>query len=203
MFCMDSLYLRWPITHLLPIGEIGWTGNKSCNSLILPGVFTSLSKNSVISAFMGFIWRITIRRPRRWSSQRVKWEEGRRSDTQMLPQPPSVSSHQPRFLGESTAEFDPATLPPPKTPMTRPAEGTAPSDASPPPLSRNMQLLLWLSQLRSLTRSDQQQCISPLLRSLHWLQFKILTLAQSASHSGPWTLSWPPHSTLMSPSTQV
>lgn len=88
--CMDRLYLRWPITHLFPIGEIGWTGNKSCNLLILLRVFTSLNKNSVISAFMGFIRRVTILRPRHWSSQRVKWREGRRSDTQTLP-PPSLS----------------------------------------------------------------------------------------------------------------
>lgn len=72
------------------LGKLVRRGNKSCNLLILLGAFTSLNKNSVISAFMGFIWRVTILRPRRWSSQRVKWREGRRSDTRTLP-PPSLS----------------------------------------------------------------------------------------------------------------
>ena len=71
------------------LGKLVQRGNKSCNLLILLGAFTSLNKNSVISAFMGFIWHITIPCPRRWSSQRVKWREGR-SDTQTLP-PPSLS----------------------------------------------------------------------------------------------------------------
>lgn len=87
--CMDRLYLWWNITHIFPIGEIGWTGNKSCKLLILLGMFTSVNKNSVISAFMGFIWRVTSLRPRRWSSQRVKWRRGR-TETQTLP-PPSLS----------------------------------------------------------------------------------------------------------------
>ncbi len=88
--CMDRLYLQWLITHLFPIGEIGWTENKSCNLLILLGVFTSVNKNSVISAFMGFIRHVTILRLWHRSSQRVKWRERRRSDTQTLP-PPSLS----------------------------------------------------------------------------------------------------------------
>lgn len=87
--CMDRLYTQWPITHLFSIGEIGWTGSKSCNSLILLGAVNSMNKNSLF-AFMGFIWRVTILRPRHWSSQRVKWREGRRTDTQTLP-PPSLS----------------------------------------------------------------------------------------------------------------
>lgn len=45
--CMDWLYLGRSITHLFSIGEIGWTRNKSCNSLILPGAFSSLNKNAL------------------------------------------------------------------------------------------------------------------------------------------------------------
>lgn len=85
--CMDRLYLRWPITHLYSIGEIGWTRNKSCNLLILLDMFTSLNKNSVIYAFMGFIWCVTIQRLRHWSLQHVKWGEQRRSDTNAAPHP--------------------------------------------------------------------------------------------------------------------
>lgn len=87
--CIDRLSLQWSITHLFSIGEIGWKRRKPCNSLILPGAFNSEEKNSLF-AFMGFIWHITILRLRRWSSQRVKWREGRRTGTQTLP-PPSLS----------------------------------------------------------------------------------------------------------------
>lgn len=49
---------------------------------------------------MGFIRRVTILRPRHCSLQRAMWGEGRRSDTQALPPPLSVSNHQPHFLDE-------------------------------------------------------------------------------------------------------
>ena len=90
--CIDRLSLQWSITHLFAIGEIGWKRRKTLQ--LVNSAWRVRLWGEKLSffffAFMGFIWHITIPRLRRWSSQRVKWREGRRTGTQTLP-PPSLS----------------------------------------------------------------------------------------------------------------
>lgn len=121
--CMDRLYLRWPITHLFSIGEIGWTGNNSCNLLILLGVLTSVNgkcyfcfygiysaRNYSMPAALVFTTCVVKGRKKEWHTNTAPTL--------------SVSSYQPLFLDESTTEFDPARLPPPEKPMAWPAKDT-------------------------------------------------------------------------------
>lgn len=92
VFALTGFLCNGPSHTYSQSGKLVEKGGKPCNSLILPGAFDSEEKNSLFFffAFMGFIWHITIPRLRRWSSQRVKWREGRRTGTQTLP-PPSLS----------------------------------------------------------------------------------------------------------------
>lgn len=91
--CMDRLYLAMPHHTLIPnCGN--WLNKEQILQLVNSAWHVNLA---VVSAFMGFIWRVTIRRPRRWSLRRVKWGEGRGSDTNAAPAL-SVSSCQPDLL---------------------------------------------------------------------------------------------------------
>lgn len=108
--CMDRLYLQWPITHLFSIGEIGWTGNKSHNLLILPGVFISVYKNYYF-CFYGIYSAHNYSVPRAlvftmWGVKERK-KEWHTNTAPTL----SVSFDQPHFL-VSKDECDPATLHP-------------------------------------------------------------------------------------------
>lgn len=114
--CVHGQALFAMAHHKLILNCGNWL-NREQILLILLDAFNSVNKNS---AFMEFIQQVTILRPRHWSSQCVKWREGRRSDTQTLPAP---SLSQSINLTSWTSPPLSLTLPPSKRPVAWPAKG--------------------------------------------------------------------------------
>lgn len=73
MLAWTSFICSGPSCAHFQLGKLVETGVESCNSLILLGVFTSVDKTTVISAFMGRCWCRTAFCLWHWFLQCVKW----------------------------------------------------------------------------------------------------------------------------------